>query len=451
MSPMTRTPQGAGPPRTPLPARVRVGYGLGSFATGTYGTVPGLVLLYYLTDVLGVAAGLAGLLVFLPKAWEVLVSPWLGGLSDRTGHRWGPRTPWMALGALTAPLCFAALFAAPTGLGPTGSAVYVTAAFLLTATAFACFQVPYIALPAEFTTDPDERTRVQAWRVAFLCVTILATGALAPVLAGVDDDRGGTPGGYRLMGLAAAVLILAGMTGALAATVRTRSVLAVTGESGTRVRLRALRGERDLTALLGANLLQGVATGTMLAGTQFFATYTLGRPAATSLLFLALILPSLPAMPLWLAAARRTGKRRAALAATVCFLTGAGALGLARGMPDAWVYGALALAGVGYAGVQMLPIALYGDAIAADTLRRGRPRAGALTGLWMSSETLGLALGPVVYGLVLTAGGFVPSDATEKAAQPGSALGSVVLGFGAVPALLLLLSLPVLARYRPPH
>ena len=40
----------------PLSTRVRAGYGLGSVATGTFGTVPGLMLLPYLTDTLGIAA-----------------------------------------------------------------------------------------------------------------------------------------------------------------------------------------------------------------------------------------------------------------------------------------------------------------------------------------------------------------------------------------------------------
>ena len=49
--------------------------------------MPGLPLLPYLTDALGVAAGLAGLLVLLPKAWDVLVDPIAGRLSDRTRTR----------------------------------------------------------------------------------------------------------------------------------------------------------------------------------------------------------------------------------------------------------------------------------------------------------------------------------------------------------------------------
>ena len=57
-----------------LPRGVRIGYGSGSVATGAFGTVPGLMLLPYLTDELGIAALWAGVIVFLPKAWDVVLS-----------------------------------------------------------------------------------------------------------------------------------------------------------------------------------------------------------------------------------------------------------------------------------------------------------------------------------------------------------------------------------------
>ena len=47
-------------PTAGLSPAARRGYGLGSVATGSFGTVPGLLLLPYLTDRLGVAAGVAG-------------------------------------------------------------------------------------------------------------------------------------------------------------------------------------------------------------------------------------------------------------------------------------------------------------------------------------------------------------------------------------------------------
>ncbi|GAB3905342.1 hypothetical protein GCM10029964_100450 [Kibdelosporangium lantanae] len=63
--------------------RLRAGYSVGSLVAGAFGTVPGLLLLPYLTDTLGVGAAAAGLLVLLPKAWDVLFNPVAGRISDR--------------------------------------------------------------------------------------------------------------------------------------------------------------------------------------------------------------------------------------------------------------------------------------------------------------------------------------------------------------------------------
>lgn len=68
---------------TALPRRRLLGYGLGSVGTGVFSAVPGLLLLYYLTDVLGVSAALAGVVLVVPKAWDVLLNPIVGAARDR--------------------------------------------------------------------------------------------------------------------------------------------------------------------------------------------------------------------------------------------------------------------------------------------------------------------------------------------------------------------------------
>ena len=62
------------------------------------------------------------------------------------------------------------------------AAAWVFAWFVLASTAFALFQVPYIALSAELTDSSAERATLMAWRVAFLTVAILlaVATALAP-------------------------------------------------------------------------------------------------------------------------------------------------------------------------------------------------------------------------------------------------------------------------------
>jgi glycoside/pentoside/hexuronide:cation symporter, GPH family len=90
---------------TTLSARLRVGYASGGIATGAFGTVPGPLLLPYLTDSLGISALVAGMIVFLPKAWDVILDPITSRVSDHFAATHGTRRPVLLWGgpALTAP------------------------------------------------------------------------------------------------------------------------------------------------------------------------------------------------------------------------------------------------------------------------------------------------------------------------------------------------------------
>src|SRR5690606_19095484 len=119
-----------------LPVRTIVKYAIGSLGTGGYSTLPGLVLTYFLTDNLGVAALAAGLIVTAAKIWDVVIDPIIGAASDRQLARTGSRRGMMLAGALTLPLFFALTFAVPPSWGPVAGAICVLLAFLATATAF---------------------------------------------------------------------------------------------------------------------------------------------------------------------------------------------------------------------------------------------------------------------------------------------------------------------------
>ncbi|RZI87290.1 MAG: MFS transporter, partial [Microbacterium sp.] len=120
-------------------------YAIGSIGTGGFGTLPGLVLTYYLTDSLGVTALLAGVIVTVAKVWDVVVDPVVGALSDADVARHGTRRRLMLVGAIALPVLFALTFAVPPTFAPAVGAIWVLLAFMATATAFSLFQVPYIA------------------------------------------------------------------------------------------------------------------------------------------------------------------------------------------------------------------------------------------------------------------------------------------------------------------
>jgi Na+/melibiose symporter-like transporter len=109
----------------------------------------------------------------LPKAWDVILNPITGRVSDRFVSAHGSRRPFLLWGGLALAVGFVLLFWGPPGL----AAAWVVLAFLLCATAYSAFQVPYVALPAEMTDDHAGRTRLVTWRVAILAVAILVSGA----------------------------------------------------------------------------------------------------------------------------------------------------------------------------------------------------------------------------------------------------------------------------------
>lgn len=69
-----------------------------------------------------------------------------------------------------------------------------------------------------------------------------------------------------------------------------------------------------------------------------------------------------------------------------------------------------------------------------------------MSGLWTAGETLGLALGPGCYLLVLAATGFVSSSG-ESVAQSSLATAGIAGGFSLLPAALVALSIILLRGY----
>lgn len=429
-------------------------YAVGSLGTGGYATLPGLVLTYFLTDNLGVAALAAGLIVTAAKVWDVVIDPLIGAASDRQYARTGSRRGFMIVGALTLPLFFALTFAVPPSWGPTAGAICVLAAFLATATSFSLFQVPYVALPAELTRGYDERTRLLGWRVVVLTAAILLFGAGGPELRRAGSDP---VAGYLLMGVVAGIAIGVGM---LIAS-RTADAVPLPGADAPResfapagfraayaAGLQTLRRSQPFRALLGTFLLQALATGTMLAAAQYVATWVLRSEDAVTLVFLSLVGPALIATPAWTAISRRIGKERAFAIASILFTLAAATLVIAAWMPGAWMYGSIGIAGIAYAGLQSLPMAMLPDVISHDEQRSGRGRAGTFTGVWTAGETIGFALGATVVSLTLAATGYVSTVAGATAQQPDAALTGIVVSFSILPAVLMIASLLTLRLYR---
>lgn len=427
-----------------LTRRTVATYAIGSLGTGGFATLPGLVLVFYLTDTLGIAALGAGILVTAAKIWDVLIDPVIGAHSDRSLASRGSRRPFMVLGSIALPVFFILTFAVPAGIGPFASGLWVLIAFLITATAFSLFQVPYIALPAELADGYDQRTRLISARVVVLTVAILLFGAGAPE---IRDSFADENTGYLVMAIVAGIVIGVGML--VSSVVAPRGVTAVVDRVSIldtyRVGFAALRRSQPFRALLLTFLLQGLATGMMLAGAQYVATWVLGT--GVTILFISLIAPAIVFAPVWALVAARIGKERALRLASLLFGIAALVMVLQVWMPGAWIYAPVALAGAAYAGMQSLPLSMLPDVISHDASTHPVASAGTFGGVWTAGETTGMALGATVLTVVLAASGYLESVGGQSVVQPSSAIVGIVLSFSVVPAVIIAASLWSFSRY----
>jgi glycoside/pentoside/hexuronide:cation symporter, GPH family len=436
-----------------LTRRHCAGYATGSIATGVFSTVPGLLLLFFLTDVLGVGTGAAGAIVLAPKLWDVVVNPVVGVVSDRIAGRWGSRVPVLLAGSFVLPVGLAVLFAVPR-MSVTGTAVWVVVAYSVCATGYSLFQVPYAAVAAEVTDDYDERTRLNGWRMVVLTIGVLISGGLAPAIVSFG---GSGRAGYALMGVIVAALVLASALRSTREIARIPVVQRRSTSASVRTQFAMLRANRPFAILMLVYFGQALAIGAQLAAEPYFATYTLHDRSATSVMFIALVGPALLVMPLWVRRSEPVGKARILIESSCLYAAASLLLIASPSLPRAAVFGCAAVIGVGFAGMQMVPYAMLPDTIDASAAagagsdkQAGEGQAGALSGLWIAGETLGFALGPAILAVVLSIGHFHSTVDAHRVPQSAGALQAVRYGFTLLPAVLLLSTLPFLRAYRLP-
>ncbi|MDJ0105229.1 MULTISPECIES: MFS transporter [Rhodococcus] len=427
----------------PLPRGRLLRYSVGKVGSGLYNSIPGLLLMYYLTDTLAVTAAVAGIVVVIPKIWDMFCATLVGNLSDRDAIRHGRRTRLMLLGTVSLPVLFVLIFSGPSSGWQ--AITWVLLAYILAALAFEMFDIPYLALPAEMSASPQQRTRIMGWRIIATTVGVLMAGGVAPILV---SSAGGGRRGYIVMALVMAVLMFVVM---LICTLSSRWVtpLAHNGEQPTLLQtLRIARQNRPFVLLMGVYLPHAVGISMIQTAMAYVTAYLLGNAGLMALLFVALMGPSIFTVPLWTKLAHRVGKSRTFTIATVLYAVTCIAMfpAVLSGNLGAVVCIAVIM-GIAFAGEQVMVFAMVPDTILADTERTGHNRAGAFAGVMQSLETTAAAIGAWTFSLILVATGFLSSTSGTSVEQTSLALNGIAYGYTLIPAVLLLATLPLIRKY----
>jgi GPH family glycoside/pentoside/hexuronide:cation symporter len=439
--------QTAAQPPERLPLRLKLLYSTGDLSVSIPLAILMFFQLYFLTDVAGLRPDYAGWAVGIGKLWDAVNDPLFGLFSDRIRSRWGRRRVLLLFGAVPLGLSFMLMWLVPP-LEPVGLTIYYALTFILFDTAFTFVHVGYNALTPELTTDYDERSSLNGFRMVFSISGTLGAIILATVLGWTITDQ------RLLFAVVGIGLGLISIAPPLIVFRVTRELLAPLAGEGqpeplpVREALRATLENRPFWLVMGLYLLSWTTASILAAVLVYFASYYLRIPEQANYFVLVAQGAAILFIPLWVWVARRLDKRRAFILGTTSWIVVLLAIAALGSDQVVAAYALAALSGSGIATAYVIPWAMVPDIIECDQLETGRRREGSFYAFASFFQKLGTGAAIWAMGQLLALTGYVtPDPGGPLPAQPQGAVRAIRAFAGPVPAVLLVLAVVFAWRY----
>ena len=159
----------------------KVGYGSGDMAGNVVYSFLSSFIMIYLTNIVGLNAGIVGTLIAVSKLFDGVTDIFFGAMIDKTKSRLGKARPWMLYAYIGCAVTLVANFAIPTNMGKFAQYAWFFIAYtLLHAVFFTANNIAYAALVALVTKNSKERVEMGSWRFIFAFSTVLIIQSVIP-------------------------------------------------------------------------------------------------------------------------------------------------------------------------------------------------------------------------------------------------------------------------------
>lgn len=417
-----------------LPLGVKLGYGACDFGGNVFFNATAFVLLNYLTDTVGLAAGLAGIALMIGRLWDAFFDPVMGFISDRTVTKMGRRRPYILFGAFPLFISMVIMFTNPSlvfgaGISQTALFAYALIVYTILCTAYSTVNIPYTALAPELTSNYNERTSLHGYRSGFAVTgTLVGAGAALPIVALCQDKNMG----FILMGLIFGGTMLASALVTVFTVREPADLKPATSMSFFKTYREVFKNKPYVLILftfifciVGMTIISGIAI--------YYFKYILDAENMTTPGILISLVTAVLFVPVSVFMSKKLGKK---LAYAIGLLTLAAALmvifcfGQTMGLNFILVM--MFFIGIGFGLTYVPPYSILADAIEYDYLKVGERREGAFLGIWTWGYKISQALAVFLIGVVLQYMGYV----ANVMPQPESVQFSIRLFLGPIAAAL---------------
>lgn len=428
-----------------LNAWTKLKFGVGDFGMSAITALLQFYMLFYYTDVVKIDPGIAGTAILVGKlTWDMINDVLFGYLEDKTRSRLGRRRPYLIYCAIPLMLSFWLLLSLPEGMSNLAAFFAIIGTFILFDTFNTLIVTAYYAMTAELTTDYDERTSVSTYRMIFNIVGYIFGAGIATTLAAIIAKSSGisTREAWSVVGLvfgalAAVTVLIPGLF------VKNKPVVDTTPTAMPPIKaVMSTLKNKPFTKYLTISMVMSTAFTLVTTMLPFYLIYQLDMESSQMpVMVLMLGTLALFLVPCAKVASKIGKSKTYALGLVIA----CAALIVSFFLPNQQniiIYIIAFVAGLGFSSQWVCPHSMMPDVIEYDELATGERREGIYYGMNAMAGKITGALGSAICGWGLKLSGYV-----EGARQSAEALAGIRVMFALLPAVLLLVCVPMLMRY----
>ena len=185
----------------------KFGYGTGDFASNIIYQMVASFVLIYMTNTVGMDAGIVGTLIMLSKLLDGVSDVFIGNLIDRTHTKMGKARPWMLFSFFGCAAALVATFSVPEAIGDAAKYIYFFITYtVMNAVFYTADYIAYSSLTSLITRNQNERVQMGTFRFIGSMLSSVVVSNLTLVLV---ERFGGGAAGWKWTAVAFALLGLA--------------------------------------------------------------------------------------------------------------------------------------------------------------------------------------------------------------------------------------------------